>query len=265
MKSYLQVLDHVLTHGKRKEDRTGTGTLAVFGYQWRHNMSEGFPLLTTKKIHWKSLVYELLWYLRGDTNIQFLKDNGVTIWDEWADKNGDVGPLYGKQWVKWNDPVDECTINQIRNLIKMLLDNPDSRRMVVSAWNVAELSQMKLPPCHVLWQTQVQDGRINLHLFMRSLDIFLGLPFDIGLYALMMKLLANFTGYSCGELLISVTDLHLYANHIEQAKLQLTREPKQLPLVRIVNYPPSIFDLNYSNFELLDYNPAPSIKAQVAV
>lgn len=269
MESYLELLEHVLSKGKKKEDRTGTGTLTVFGYQWRHNMADGFPLLTTKFVHWKSVLHELLWYLRGDTNIIYLTDNKVTIWNEWAKEDGSVGPIYGKQWVAWEAPSKEglIFIDQIKQLVKDLKTNHTSRRMVVSAWNVAQLGEMALPPCHAFWQCQVLEGKLNLHLFMRSLDIFLGLPFDIGIYATMIELLCKITGWIPGELLISVTDVHLYSNHIKQAKLQIDRHPRELPKLVIDTplLPDDYRAYRFADFNLLGYNPHPKIPAPIAV
>lgn len=266
MKSYLDLLKHVMEHGKDREDRTGTGTRAVFGYQWRHDLREGFPLLTTKKVHIKSVIYELLWFLRGDTNIKFLRDHGVTIWDEWADKDGNLGPVYGKQWRHWDN--GSSRIDQIADLIRALQDNPFSRRHIVSAWNPVDVPKMKLPPCHTLWQCQVEqaDGEnrlLHLHLYARSIDSFLGLPFNIASYAFLLSMLANVASMVPGELIISFGDLHIYRNHFDQVNEQLSREPRKLPVLELAEglRHLTISDFKYSDFAIFGYDPAPAIKA----
>jgi len=257
MKQYLDILNRILTEGTQKGDRTGTGTISIFGTQSRYNLADGFPLLTTKKLHLKSIIYELLWFLRGDTNIHWLKEHGVSIWDEWADENGDLGPVYGHQWRSWPD-YDKGTIDQIKN-------NPNSRRMIVSAWNVAEVNKMALPPCHTIFQFYVADGRLSLQLYQRSADTFLGVPFNIASYALLLQMMAQVTGLKAGEFIHTTGDTHLYLNHIEQAKLQLTREPRPLPVMKINPDVKSIFDFQYEDFQLEGYDPWPHIKAEVSV
>ena len=247
-----------------KTDRTGTGTKSIFGHQMRFDLNEGFPLLTTKKLHLKSIIHELLWFLRGDTNIAYLKANGVSIWDEWADENGDLGPVYGQQWRSWPD-YKGGTIDQISNVVEMIRHNPDSRRMIVTAWNPAEIEQMALPPCHCLFQFYVADGRLSLQLYQRSADTFLGVPFNIASYALLLMMMAQVTGLKAGEFIHTTGDTHLYLNHLEQARLQLTREPRPLPKMRINPEVSSIFDFKYEDFQLTDYNPHPHIKAAVSV
>ena len=264
MIQYLQLLRHVMEHGKRKTDRTGTGTFSVFGAQTRFQLSQGFPLLTTKKVHLKSIIYELLWMLRGDTNVHWLQENGVTIWDKWADKDGNLGPIYGAQWCNWRTP-DGRSINQIDQVIEQIKNKPDSRRLMVSAWNVGEIEQMSLPPCHCLFQFYVSDGELSCQLYQRSADIFLGVPFNIASYALLTLMVAQVAGLKPGEFVHSFGDLHLYSNHVEQAKLQLTREPRSLPTMKINEAVKNIHDFKFEDFELLDYNPHPAIKAQVAV
>lgn len=264
MQSYLDLLKHVLEHGKPRADRTGTGTLSVFGAQFRHDLSNGFPLLTTKKVHLKSIIHELLWFLRGDTNIRYLHEHGVTIWDEWADAEGNLGRIYGAQWCDWRTP-DGRSINQIRSVIERIKANPTDRRLLVTAWNPGELDQMALPPCHVLFQFYVQDGRISCHMYQRSADIFLGVPFNIASYALLTMMVAQVCDLQPGELIISFGDLHLYNNHIEQAKLQLTRTPRPLPRMRLNPAVRDIFAFKYEDFVLEGYEPWPAIKAPVAV
>ena len=264
MKQYLSLLQRILDEGTVKTDRTGTGTKSIFGHQMRFDLNEGFPLLTTKKLHLKSIIHELLWFLRGDTNIAYLKANGVSIWDEWADENGDLGPVYGQQWRSWPD-YKGGTIDQISNVVEMIRHNPDSRRMIVTAWNPAEIEQMALPPCHCLFQVYVADGRLSLQLYQRSADTFLGVPFNIASYALLLMMMAQVTGLKAGEFIHTTGDTHLYLNHLEQARLQLTREPRPLPKMRINPEVSSIFDFKYEDFQLTDYNPHPHIKAAVSV
>ena len=264
MKQYLSLLQRILDEGTVKTDRTGTGTKSIFGHQMRFDLNEGFPLLTTKKLHLKSIIHELLWFLRGDTNIAYLKANGVSIWDEWADENGDLGPVYGQQWRSWPD-YKGGTIDQISNVVEMIRHNPDSRRMIVSAWNPAEIEQMALPPCHCLFQFYVADGRLSLQLYQRSADTFLGVPFNIASYALLLIMMAQVTGLKAGEFIHTTGDTHLYLNHLEQARLQLTREPRPLPKMLINPAVSSIFDFKYEDFQLTDYNPHPHIKAAVSV
>ena len=264
MKQYLDLLDRILTEGIKKEARTGTGTISVFGNQMRFNLEEGFPLLTTKKLHLKSIIYELLWFLRGDTNIKYLKDHGVSIWDEWADENGELGPVYGHQWRSWPDE-NGGTIDQIQNVVNQIKNNPDSRRMIVSAWNVAEVERMALPPCHTMFQFYVANGRLSLQLYQRSADTFLGVPFNIASYALLLQMMAQVTGLKAGDFIHTTGDTHLYLNHIEQAKLQLTRAPRPLPRMVINPDVKDIFDFKYEDFQLEGYDPWPHIKAAVSV
>lgn len=264
MKQYLTLLNRILTEGVKKTDRTGTGTLSVFGHQMRFRMDDGFPLLTTKKLHLKSIIYELLWFLQGDTNIKYLKDHGVSIWDEWADANGDLGPVYGHQWRSWPD-YRGGTIDQIANVVEQIKHTPDSRRMIVSAWNVAEVGSMALPPCHTLFQFYVANGRLSLQLYQRSADTFLGVPFNIASYALLLQMMAQVTGLEAGDFVHTTGDTHLYLNHLEQARLQLTREPRPLPTMKINPDVKSIFDFHYDDFEITNYNPWPHIKAAVSV
>ena len=264
MKQYLDLLNRILTEGVKKEDRTGTGTISVFGNQMRFNLEEGFPLLTTKKLHLKSIIYELLWFLRGDTNIKYLKDHGVSIWDEWADENGELGPVYGHQWRSWPDE-NGGTIDQIQNVVNQIKNNPDSRRMIVSAWNVAEVERMALPPCHTMFQFYVANGRLSLQLYQRSADTFLGVPFNIASYALLLQMMAQVTGLKAGDFIHTTGDTHLYLNHIEQAKLQLTRAPRPLPRMVINPDVKDIFDFKYEDFQLEGYDPWPHIKAAVSV
>ena len=264
MRQYLDMMRHVLEHGARKADRTGTGTLAVFGCQMRFDLRQGFPLLTTKKLHLKSIVHELLWFLRGDSNVQYLRDNGVTIWDEWADERGELGPVYGVQWRSWR-AADGRTIDQVSAALELLRRDPHSRRIVVSAWNVGELEQMALTPCHALFQFYVADGRLSCQLYQRSADIFLGVPFNIACYALLTHLMAQQADLGVGEFVWAGGDCHLYANHLEQARLQLGREPMPLPRLAIRRRPESIFDYRFEDFEFEGYEAHPAIKAPIAV
>ena len=264
MKQYLNLLNRILDEGVQKGDRTGTGTLSVFGNQMRFNMQDGFPLLTTKKLHLKSIIYELLWFLRGDTNVLYLQEHGVRIWNEWADENGNLGPVYGHQWRSWPD-YKGGTIDQIANVIDQIKHHPDSRRMLVTAWNPAEVDQMALPPCHCLFQFYVADGKLSLQLYQRSADTFLGVPFNIASYALLLQMMAQVTGLEAGEFIHTTGDTHLYLNHLEQAKLQLTREPRPLPKMKINPDVKDLFSFKYEDFELTDYNPWPHIAADVAV
>ena len=264
MKQYLDLLNRILDEGVQKGDRTGTGTLSVFGNQMRFNMQDGFPLLTTKKLHLKSIIYELLWFLRGDTNVHYLQEHGVRIWNEWADENGDLGPVYGHQWRSWPD-YKGGTIDQIANVLDQIKHHPDSRRMLVTAWNPAEVDQMALPPCHCLFQFYVADGKLSLQLYQRSADMFLGVPFNIASYALLLQMMAQVTGLEAGEFIHTTGDTHLYLNHLEQAKLQLTREPRPLPKMKINPDVKDLFSFKYEDFELTDYNPWPHIAADVAV
>lgn len=264
MKQYHDLINHILTTGARKEDRTGTGTLSVFGYQMRFDLSQGFPLITTKKLHIKSIVYELLWFLRGDTNIEYLKKNGVSIWDEWADPEGNLGPVYGYQWRSW-PAADGRHIDQISQVVNQIQKNPDSRRLIVSAWNVGDIDKMKLPPCHAFFQFYVADGKLSCQLYQRSADVFLGVPFNIASYALLTLMVAHVCHLKPGEFVHTLGDAHLYLNHLEQAKLQLSRSPKPLPQLVITRNVQSIFDFDFSDFSLENYDPHPHIKAIVAV
>lgn len=264
MKQYLDLLQRVSDEGIRKDDRTGTGTISIFGHQSRYPMSEGFPLLTTKKLHVKSIIYELLWFLRGDTNIRYLHEHKVTIWDEWADANGDLGPIYGRQWRSWPD-YKGGTIDQISQAVETIKNNPDSRRIVVSAWNVAELPEMHLAPCHALFQFYVADGKLSLQLYQRSADIFLGVPFNIASYALLLKMMAQVTGLQEGDFVHTLGDAHIYLNHLEQVKLQLTRDPRPLPTMKLNPDVKNIFDFTFEDFELIGYDPHPAIKGEVSV
>ncbi len=264
MKQYHHLLNHILETGTQKSDRTGTGTTSVFGYQMRFNLQEGFPLVTTKKLHLKSIIYELLWFLKGDTNTKYLNENGVRIWDEWADENGDLGPVYGKQWISWQG-ADGQTINQIEQAIQQLKTNPDSRRILVSAWNVAELPKMALSPCHALFQFYVANGKLSCQLYQRSADVFLGVPFNIASYALLTHMVAQVCDLEVGDFIHTFGDVHLYANHIEQAQLQLSREPRELPRLELNPAVKDIFSFQYEDFELIGYEPHPHIKASVAV
>jgi thymidylate synthase len=264
MKQYLNLLQRILDEGAVKTDRTGTGTKSIFGHQMRFDLKDGFPLLTTKKLHLRSIIHELLWFLRGDTNIQYLHDNKVTIWDEWADENGELGPVYGHQWRSWPD-YDGGTIDQIANVVDLIKNHPDSRRMIVSAWNVAEVEKMALPPCHTLFQFYVADGRLSLQLYQRSADTFLGVPFNIASYALLLQMMAQVTGLEAGEFVHTTGDTHLYLNHLDQAHLQLTREPRPLPRMVLNPDVKDIFSFRYEDFQLEGYDPWPHIKAEVAV
>ena len=264
MQLYLSLLNRILTEGHQKGDRTGTGTLSVFGHQMRYDLQDGFPLLTTKKLHLKSIIYELLWFLRGDTNVRWLQDHGVRIWNEWADENGDLGPVYGHQWRSWPD-YRGGTIDQIAQVEEMIKRNPNSRRMLVTAWNPAEVEDMALPPCHCLFQFYVADGRLSLQLYQRSADTFLGVPFNIASYALLLQMMAQVTGLQPGEFVHTTGDTHLYLNHLEQARLQLSRTPRPLPTMRINPDVKSIFDFRYEDFELENYDPWPHIAAEVSV
>ena len=264
MKQYLALLDRILTEGVTKGDRTGTGTMSIFGNQMRFNLADGFPLLTTKKLHLKSIIYELLWFLKGDTNVHWLQEHGVRIWNEWADENGELGPVYGHQWRSWPD-YDGGTIDQIRYVLDQIANNPDSRRMIVSAWNVAEVNKMALPPCHTMFQFYVADGRLSLQLYQRSADTFLGVPFNIASYALLCMMMAQVTGLKPGTFVHTTGDTHLYLNHLDQARLQLTREPRQLPVMKLNPDVKSLFDFQYEDFQLEGYDPWPHIKAEVSV
>lgn len=264
MKQYLDLLDRILTEGTQKGDRTGTGTMSIFGHQTRYNLEDGFPLLTTKKLHLKSIIHELLWFLSGDTNVRYLQDNGVRIWNEWADENGDLGPVYGHQWRSWPD-YKGGTIDQIAAVVDQLKHNPDSRRMIVSAWNVAEVDNMALPPCHTMFQFYVADGRLSLQLYQRSADTFLGVPFNIASYALLLQMMAQVTGLRAGDFIHTTGDTHLYLNHLDQARLQLTRTPRPLPRMVINPDVRDIFSFHYDDFRLEGYDPWPHIKAEVSV
>ena len=259
MKQYLSLLERVLSEGVKKEDRTGTGTLSVFGHQMRFDMSEGFPLLTTKKLHLKSIIYELLWFLKGDTNVQYLQENGVRIWNEWADPDGDLGHIYGYQWRSWPD-YKGGHIDQVSQVVDQIKNNPDSRRMIVSSWNVGDLENMNLPPCHAFFQFYVADGKLSLQLYQRSADIFLGVPFNIASYALLLQMMAQVTGLEAGDFVHTLGDAHIYSNHLEQVNLQLSREPRALPTMLINPEVKSIFDFDFSDFELSGYDPHPHIK-----
>ncbi len=264
MKQYLSLLDRILTEGARKTDRTGTGTISIFGHQMRFNLDEGFPLLTTKKLHLKSIIYELLWFLRGDTNVKWLQEHGVRIWNEWADENGELGPVYGHQWRSWPD-YEGGVIDQIANVVKQIRTSPDSRRMIVSAWNVAEVNQMALPPCHTIFQFYVADGRLSLQLYQRSADTFLGVPFNIASYALLLQMMAQVTGYQAGDFIHTTGDTHIYLNHLDQVRLQLTRTPRPLPTMRLNPDIKELEDFTYEDFELVGYDPWPHIKGEVSV
>ena len=264
MKQYLTLLDRILSEGVRKDDRTGTGTISIFGNQMRFNLEDGFPLLTTKKLHLKSIIYELLWFLKGDTNVKWLQEHGVRISNEWADENGELGPVYGHQWRSWPD-YNGGYIDQIQYVINQLKNNPNSRRMIVSAWNVAEVNSMALPPCHTMFQFYVANNRLSLQLYQRSADTFLGVPFNIASYALLLMMMAQVTGYKAGDFIHTTGDTHLYLNHLDQARLQLTRDPRPLPTMRLNPEVKDLFDFKYEDFELTDYNPWPHIKAEVSV
>ncbi len=264
MKAYLQLLEHILQQGAEKADRTGTGTLSVFGYQMRFDLNNGFPLITTKKLHMRSIIHELLWFLRGDTNITYLQENGVTIWDEWADSNGDLGPVYGRQWRSW-PTADGRTIDQLSEVIQQIKNNPDSRRLIVSAWNVGELDKMALMPCHALFQFYVANNKLSCQLYQRSADVFLGVPFNIVSYALLTHMVAQQCNLGVGEFIWTGGDCHLYLNHLEQARTQLTREPFPLPTLHIKSIPSSLFEYSYDDFEFVNYQFHPAIKAPIAV
>jgi thymidylate synthase len=264
MRQYLELMQHVLDNGVRKEDRTGTGTVSVFGYQMRFNLSEGFPCVTTKKLHLRSIIHELLWFLKGETNIKYLKDNGVSIWDEWADENGDLGPVYGSQWRSWPTP-DGGHIDQIQQVIEQIKNNPDSRRIIVSAWNVAEVNNMALPPCHAFFQFYVAEGKLSCQLYQRSADIFLGVPFNIASYALLTMMMAQVCGLEAGDFVHTLGDAHLYSNHLEQTRLQLSREPYPLPQMKLNPDITNLFDFTFDDFELTGYQSHPHIKGAVAV
>ena len=264
MKQYLDLLEHVLKTGIEKKDRTGTGTISVFGYQMRFDLNKGFPVMTTKKLHLRSIIYELLWFLAGDTNIKFLNDNKVTIWDEWADEKGDLGHIYGYQWRSWPTP-DGKHIDQITNLIESIKSNPDSRRHIINAWNVGELDKMALPPCHILFQFYVADGKLSCHLYQRSADIFLGVPFNIASYSLLTMMVAQVTNLKPGDFIHTFGDAHIYLNHIDQVKLQLTRKPYKLPSMKINPEVNNIFNFKYEDFELVDYVAHPHIKGEISV
>ncbi|MCR5710945.1 MAG: thymidylate synthase [Prevotella sp.] len=264
MKQYLDILNRILTEGTQKGDRTGTGTISIFGTQSRYNLDDGFPLLTTKKLYLKGIIYELLWFLKGSTNIKYLQENNVHIWDEWADENGELGPVYGHQWRSWPD-YNGGVIDQIQYVVDQLKNNPNSRRMIVSAWNVAEVNKMALPPCHTIFQFYVAGDRLSLQLYQRSADTFLGVPFNIASYALLLQMMAQVTGLKAGDFIHTTGDTHLYLNHLEQARLQLTRAPRPLPTMTINPDVKSIFDFQYEDFKLEGYDPWPHIKAEVSV
>ncbi|MCC2624698.1 MAG: thymidylate synthase [Burkholderiales bacterium] len=264
MRQYLDLLKHVLNNGSEKSDRTGTGTISTFGYQMRFDLNKGFPLVTTKKVHLKSIIHELLWFLNGDTNIKYLNDNGVSIWNEWADEKGDLGPVYGHQWRSWADP-DGKVVDQISNVIKQIKTDPDSRRLIVSAWNVGELNKMALMPCHALFQFYVNGGKLSCQLYQRSGDVFLGVPFNIASYALLTQMIAQVCGLGLGDFVHTFGDVHIYSNHLEQVKLQLSREAKPLPQMKINPEVKDIFKFKYEDFVLENYDPHPAIKAPVAV
>ena len=264
MKQYLDLLDYVSKNGTTKEDRTGTGTISVFGYQMRFDLSNGFPLLTTKKLHLKSIIHELLWFLNGDTNVKYLQENGVRIWNEWADENGELGPVYGHQWRSWPD-YNGNSIDQISNVINQIKNNPDSRRLIVSAWNVAEVENMALPPCHTLFQFYVSNGKLSLQLYQRSADIFLGVPFNIASYALLLMMVAQVTDLQVGEFIHTLGDAHIYKNHLKQVHEQLSRQPRALPTMKLNPNVKDIFNFHFEDFSLEDYNPHPHIKGIVAV
>lgn len=264
MKQYHELLQHVLKNGVQKKDRTGTGTISVFGYQMRFNLEEGFPLLTTKKLHTRSIIHELLWFLKGETNVKYLRENKVTIWDEWADENGDLGPVYGYQWRSW-PTADGRHIDQISRVTDKIKTKPDSRRLIVSAWNVGEIEKMKLPPCHLLFQFYVADGKLSCQLYQRSADIFIGVPFNIASYALLTMMMAQVTNLKPGDFVHTLGDAHIYLNHLEQVNLQLSRELRQLPMMKINPEVKNIFDFRFEDFELSGYDPHPHIKADVAV
>ena len=263
MQQYKELLNHVLTNGIKKGDRTGTGTVSTFGYQMRYNLQEGFPLVTTKKMHLKSIIHELLWFIAGDTNVKYLQENGVRIWNEWADADGELGRIYGYQWRSWTS--ENGNIDQLKKLISDLKTNPDSRRHIISAWNVGDLDKMNLPPCHILFQFYVADGKLSCQLYQRSADIFLGVPFNIASYALFIMMIARETGYELGDFVHTLGDAHIYTNHIEQVKLQLSREPKKLPQMILNPEVKSVFDFKYEDFELVNYESHPTIKGKISV
>ena len=264
MRQYIYLLDRIMKEGVKKTDRTGTGTLSIFGHQMRFNLDDGFPLLTTKKLHLKSIIYELLWFLRGDTNVKWLQEHGVRIWNEWADENGELGPVYGHQWRSWPDYAGG-TIDQIDNVVNLIRHNPDSRRMIVSAWNVAEVEKMALPPCHTMFQFYVAEGRLSLQLYQRSADTFLGVPFNIASYALLLQMMAQVTGLRPGDFIHTTGDTHVYLNHMEQVKLQLTRQPRPLPVMKLNPDVKELSDFTYEDFELVGYDPWPHIAGKVSV
>jgi len=264
MKQYQDLLKHILAVGKEKHDRTGTGTISTFGYQMRFNLNDGFPLVTTKKLHLKSIVYELLWFLQGDTNVKYLNDHGVSIWNEWADENGNLGPVYGKQWRSW-PCADGRTVDQISEVLKLIKTNPDSRRMIVSAWNVGEIDKMALPPCHTMFHFYVADNTLSCQLYQRSADVFLGVPFNIASYALLTMMMAQVTGLKYGDFVHTFGDVHIYSNHLEQVHLQLSREPRQIPTMKINPSVKDLFGFQFEDFTLENYDPHPAIKAPVAV
>jgi thymidylate synthase len=264
MKQYLDLLEHVLNHGVKKTDRTGTGTLSTFGYQMRFDLNEGFPLMTTKKLHTKSILYELLWFLQGNTNTKYLTDHGVSIWNEWADEQGNLGPVYGSQWRSW-PTIDGQSVDQISQVIASIIKDPDSRRLIVNAWNVGELNKMALPPCHVLFQFYVANGRLSCQLYQRSADIFLGVPFNIASYAILLHMITQVTGLQVGEFIHTLGDAHIYLNHIDQVKLQLTREPRNLPKLIINPEVTSIFNFQFDDFKIEGYDPHPHIKGEIAI
>ena len=264
MKQYLNLMQHVLDTGTQKHDRTGTGTISVFGYQMRFDLQKGFPLVTTKKVHLRSIIHELIWFLKGETNIKYLKENGVSIWDEWADENGELGPVYGSQWRSWPKP-DGGHIDQITSIINQIKTNPDSRRIIVSAWNVAEIENMALPPCHSFFQFYVADGKLSCQLYQRSADIFLGVPFNIASYALLTMMVAQVCGLQAGDFVHTLGDAHLYNNHLDQTRLQLSRDPRPLPIMKLNTEVSNIFDFKFEDFTLVDYEPHPHIKGAVAI
>ncbi len=264
MQQYHDLLEHIIANGAKKTDRTGVGTTSVFGYQMRFDLNDGFPLVTTKKLHLKSIIHELLWFINGDTNIKYLKDNGVRIWDEWADENGDLGPVYGHQWRSWPDGKGG-KIDQLSNVVDQIKNNPDSRRHIINAWNVADVKNMALPPCHCLFQFYVADGKLSCQLYQRSADVFLGVPFNIASYALLTMMIAQTTGLGLGDFVHTFGDVHLYSNHMEQAQLQLTRDFRPLPQMKLNPQVKDVFDFTFEDFELVNYDPHPHIKAQVAV
>jgi len=264
MRAYLELLQHILDHGVEKDDRTGTGTLSVFGYQMRFDLSEGFPALTTKKLHLRSIIHELLWFLKGDTNVRYLQENGVRIWNEWADENGNLGPVYGKQWRAWQSP-DGSMVDQIAQAVELIRNRPDSRRIIINAWNVGELKEMALTPCHAMFQFYVAKGKLSCQLYQRSADTFLGVPFNIASYALLTMMMAQITGLQAGEFIHTFGDVHLYKNHLDQARLQLSRTPGKLPRMQINPTVKQIDDFKYEDFNLIDYNPHPAIRADISV